>query len=29
LRDTVVPVRSWLARLTRLLAVERARARVD
>ena len=29
LRDTVVPVRSWLARLTRQLAVERARARVE
>src|SRR3989442_1538184 len=29
LRDTVIPVRRWLARLTRQLAVERARARVD
>src|SRR5712691_10320003 len=29
LKDTVVPVRRWLARLTRQLAVERARARVE
>jgi len=29
LKDTVVPVRRWLARLTRQLAVERARARID
>src|SRR5256885_17096166 len=29
LRDTAVPVRHWLARLTRFLAAERARTRVD
>ena len=29
LRDTTAPVRHWLARLTRFLAAERARARVD
>ncbi|PYO35002.1 MAG: hypothetical protein DMD37_02115 [Gemmatimonadetes bacterium] len=29
LKDTVVPVRRWLARLTRLLAKQRAKARVE
>ena len=29
LRDTAVPVRHWLARLTRFLAEERARTRVE
>ena len=29
LRDTVLPVRRWLARLTRLLAEQRAKARVE
>jgi len=29
LKDTVIPVRRWLARLTRLLAEQRAKARVE